>query len=120
MLYFLDVSSFSSQLLFTKILTYMSSGLLELCSGLLVPSLFLRFHLQTSSQPKSMREGNEPETFWDLLGEKSEYPKEKEMRKQIEEPHLFTCSYSSGNSKHLFAFAFYHLVLLFSSAMVQL
>lgn len=49
-----------------------------------------------------MREGNEPDTFWDLLGGKEEeYPKEKKMRKQIEEPHLFTCSCNSGNGKHL-------------------
>ncbi|KAL1195728.1 Villin-1 [Cardamine amara subsp. amara] len=53
------------------------------------------YFLDTSSQPISIREGNEPDTFWDLLGGKSEYPKEKEMRKQIEEPHLFTCSCSS-------------------------
>ncbi|XP_023640601.1 villin-1 isoform X1 [Capsella rubella] len=55
------------------------------------------YFLDTSCQPIYIREGNEPDTFWDLLGGKSEYPKEKEMRKQIEEPHLFTCSSSSGN-----------------------
>ncbi|XP_010414334.1 PREDICTED: villin-1-like isoform X1 [Camelina sativa] len=55
------------------------------------------YFLDASCQPIYIREGNEPDTFWDLLGGKSEYPKEKEMRKQIEEPHLFTCSCSSGN-----------------------
>lgn len=62
----------------------------------------------------STREGSEPDTFWDLLGGKAEYPKEKEMRKQIEEPHLFTFSSNSGNGKHLFAFAllYYCLVVL--------
>jgi hypothetical protein len=53
------------------------------------------YFLDTSCQPIYIREGNETDTFWNLLGGKSEYPKEKEMRKQIEEPHLFTCSCSS-------------------------
>lgn len=50
----------------------------------------------------SIKEGNEPHTFWDLLGEKAEYPKEKETKRQIEEAHLFTCSSNSGNGKSLF------------------
>lgn len=119
MLYFLDVSNFSSQLLYTELMPYFCFGLLGLCSVLLVKSLFLRFHLQTSLQPISIREGNEPDTFWDLLGGKSEYPKEKEMRKQIEEPHLFTCSWSSGNGKPLSIF-FFSSYIIGSSAMVQL
>ncbi|XP_024003732.1 villin-1 [Eutrema salsugineum] len=53
------------------------------------------YFLDSSWQPISMREGNEPDTFWDFLGGKAEYPKEKEMRKQIEEPRLLTCSWSS-------------------------
>jgi hypothetical protein len=77
------------------------------------------YFLDTSCQPIYIREGNETDTFWNLLGGKSEYPKEKEMRKQIEEPHLFTCSCSSGNGKYL-SISFYHLTLLFSSALVQL
>lgn len=64
----------------------------------------------------STREGTEPDTFWGLLGGKAEYPKEKEMRKQIEEPHLFTCSCHSGNGKHLFAFAFFHFIVVFCSS----
>ncbi|KAF8111225.1 hypothetical protein N665_0076s0212 [Sinapis alba] len=53
------------------------------------------YFIDSSRQPMSTREGSEPDTFWDLLGGKAEYPKEKEMRKQIEEPHLFTCSCNS-------------------------
>ncbi|XP_056846108.1 villin-1 isoform X2 [Raphanus sativus] len=53
------------------------------------------YFIDPSRQPMSTREGSEPDTFWDLLGGKAEYPKEKEMRKQIEEPHLFTFSSNS-------------------------
>ncbi|CAL9234875.1 unnamed protein product [Arabidopsis halleri] len=68
------------------------------------------YFLDTSCQPIYIREGNEPDTFWDLLGGKSEYPKEREMRKQIEEPHLFTCSCSSGNGKYLSVKEIYNFV----------
>ncbi|CAN8285439.1 unnamed protein product [Cochlearia groenlandica] len=53
------------------------------------------YFIDASRQPVSVREGNEPDLFWDLLGGKEEYPKEKETRRQIEEAHLFTCSFSS-------------------------
>nr|VDC70758.1 unnamed protein product [Brassica rapa] len=55
------------------------------------------YFLDPSRQPMTTREGSEPDTFWDLLGGKTEYPKEKETRKQVEEPRLFTCSCISGN-----------------------
>ena len=102
----------------------MPSGLLRVSYfsfRLLVTNMFLGFHLQPSRQPMSTREGSEPDTFWDLLGGKTEYPKEKETRKQVEEPRLFTCSCNSGNGKHLFEFVFFssYYILLFSY-MVQL
>ncbi|XVF19874.1 hypothetical protein REPUB_Repub11eG0148600 [Reevesia pubescens] len=45
-------------------------------------------------QPISVREGSEPDSFWSSLGGKTEYPREKEMKKFIEDPHLFkfTCT----------------------------
>ncbi|RDY13488.1 Villin-1, partial [Mucuna pruriens] len=39
--------------------------------------------------PVSVREGNEPDIFWDALGGKAEYPKGKEIQGFIEDPHLF-------------------------------
>ncbi|KAH0854555.1 hypothetical protein HID58_063721 [Brassica napus] len=42
-----------------------------------------QFKLLPSRQPMTTREGSEPDTFWDLLGGKTEYPKEKETRKQV-------------------------------------
>ncbi|XP_010521943.1 PREDICTED: villin-1 isoform X2 [Tarenaya hassleriana] len=57
------------------------------------------YFIDPSWQPISVREGSEPDTFWDLLGGKAEYPKEKETRRQVEEPHLFTCSCSSDDIK---------------------
>ncbi|XP_024981262.1 villin-1 isoform X1 [Cynara cardunculus var. scolymus] len=43
-------------------------------------------------QPILVREGNEPDVFWDALGGKTEYPKEKEIKGFIEDPHLFVCT----------------------------
>ncbi|XVF46731.1 hypothetical protein PTKIN_Ptkin03bG0051900 [Pterospermum kingtungense] len=45
-------------------------------------------------QPISLREGSEPDSFWSSLGGKTEYPREKEMKKFTEDPHLFkfTCT----------------------------
>ncbi|KAL9415799.1 hypothetical protein AB3S75_039068 [Citrus x aurantiifolia] len=47
-------------------------------------------------QPISVREGSEPEVFWNALGGKSEYPREKEIKGFIEDPHLFTCTLTEG------------------------
>ncbi|XP_071737928.1 villin-1-like isoform X2 [Rutidosis leptorrhynchoides] len=45
-------------------------------------------------QPILVREGSEPDIFWDALGGKTEYPKEKEVKRFIEDPHLFVCSFT--------------------------
>ncbi|KAF5188297.1 Villin-1 [Thalictrum thalictroides] len=54
---------------------------------------------QTTHQPTSVREGSEPDVFWSVLGGRTEYPKEKEMKSYVEFPHLFTCicKEASGN-----------------------
>ncbi|XP_039041546.1 LOW QUALITY PROTEIN: villin-1-like [Hibiscus syriacus] len=50
-------------------------------------------------QPISVREGSEPDSFWSSLGGKSEYPREKEMEKIIEDPYLFKFICSEGDFK---------------------
>nr|GMD69271.1 villin-1 isoform X1 [Ipomoea batatas] len=40
-------------------------------------------------QPVTVREGNEPDAFWDALGGKSEYSREKEIKTYMEDPQLF-------------------------------
>ncbi|MBA0565002.1 hypothetical protein Golob_009902 [Gossypium lobatum] len=47
-------------------------------------------------QPISVREGSEPDSFWSSLGGKTEYPREKEMKKFIEDPHLFKFTCTEG------------------------
>ncbi|XP_023732245.1 villin-1 [Lactuca sativa] len=44
-------------------------------------------------QPILVREGSEPDVFWETLGGKTEYPKEKDIKRFIEDPHLFVCTY---------------------------
>lgn len=43
-----------------------------------------------------MREGSEPDVFWNALGGKGEYPREKEIKGFTEDPHLFTCVSTEG------------------------
>ncbi|XP_048504657.1 villin-1 isoform X3 [Beta vulgaris subsp. vulgaris] len=50
-------------------------------------------------QPKSLREGGEPDEFWTALGGKAEYPREKEIKKHVEDPHLFVCNCSEDDFK---------------------
>ncbi|XP_021720685.1 villin-1-like isoform X1 [Chenopodium quinoa] len=57
-------------------------------------------------QPKSLREGGEPDEFWMALGGKSEYPREKEIRKHKEDPHLFVCNCSEDDFKVKEIFSF--------------
>ncbi|TKY47120.1 Villin-1 protein [Spatholobus suberectus] len=49
--------------------------------------------------PVSVREGNEPDIFWDALGGKSEYPKGKEIQGFIDDPHLFALKITRGDFK---------------------
>nr|GEY65307.1 villin-1 isoform X1 [Tanacetum cinerariifolium] len=41
-----------------------------------------------------VREGSGPDVFWDALGGKTEYSKEKEINRFVEDPHLFVCTYT--------------------------
>ncbi|XP_061361506.1 villin-4-like isoform X2 [Gastrolobium bilobum] len=50
-------------------------------------------------QCKPQKEGAESEQFWDLLGGKSEYPSQKIVRDDENDPHLFSCNFSEGNLK---------------------
>ncbi|XP_038901594.1 villin-1 isoform X1 [Benincasa hispida] len=50
-------------------------------------------------QPVSVREGSEPDLFWEILGGKSEYQKGKEVKGPIEDPHLFVLNISEGDFK---------------------
>ncbi|XP_057955773.1 villin-1 isoform X3 [Malania oleifera] len=50
-------------------------------------------------QPISVREGSEPDLFWDALGGKAEYSRGKETRGYMEDPHLFACTLVNGNFK---------------------
>jgi len=44
----------------------------------------------------SVREGNEPDVFWEALGGKAEYPKGKEIQGFIDDPHLFALKITKG------------------------
>ncbi|KAG5010432.1 hypothetical protein JHK82_019079 [Glycine max] len=46
--------------------------------------------------PVSVREGNEPDIFWDALGGKAEYPKGKEIQGFIDDSHLFALKIMKG------------------------
>ncbi|KAK4779797.1 hypothetical protein SAY87_015903 [Trapa incisa] len=50
-------------------------------------------------QPVSLREGCEPDEFWEALGGRSEYPKGKDTIKQMEDPHLFKVTLTDGDFK---------------------
>ncbi|XP_022948221.1 villin-1 isoform X1 [Cucurbita moschata] len=50
-------------------------------------------------QPVSVREGSEPDLFWEALGGKSEYQKGKEAKGPIEDPQLFVLNISEGDFK---------------------
>ncbi|KAI9073613.1 hypothetical protein K1719_044425 [Acacia pycnantha] len=54
--------------------------------------------LNPTWQPISVREGNEPDDFWDILGGKAEYPRAKEIQKYAEDPHLFVLNISGGKA----------------------
>ncbi|KAI4306619.1 hypothetical protein L6164_029880 [Bauhinia variegata] len=55
--------------------------------------------LNPTWQPISVREGNEPDSFWDAVGGKSEYPKGKEIQGYIEDLHLFVLDVKRGDIK---------------------
>ncbi|KAG8660147.1 hypothetical protein MANES_02G120200v8 [Manihot esculenta] len=50
-------------------------------------------------QPISVREGSEPDIFWEALGGKTEYPREQEIKQHIEDPHLFAFMFADGDFK---------------------
>ncbi|KAB1210699.1 Villin-1, partial [Morella rubra] len=47
-------------------------------------------------QPMSVREGSEHDIFWNALGGKAEYPREKELKGYVEDPHLFALNISEA------------------------
>lgn len=53
-----------------------------------------------------MREGNEPDIFWNVIGGKVDYPKEKVNKEPIEDPHLFACILEEGDFKGKEIFSF--------------
>ncbi|KAK9159050.1 hypothetical protein Scep_005624 [Stephania cephalantha] len=55
--------------------------------------------INSSSQPTSIREGSEPDVFWNVLRGKAEYSREKETKGYAENPHLFTYTSTEGNIK---------------------
>lgn len=63
--------------------------------------IFWWYHFQPTWQPISVREGSEPDIFWNALGGKTEYPREKEIRRHIEDPHLFTFTFIDGRQNTL-------------------
>ncbi|XP_059660858.1 villin-1 isoform X2 [Cornus florida] len=50
-------------------------------------------------QPVLVREGSEPDVFWNALSGKAEYPREKEIKGYREDPHLFSCTFTEGDFK---------------------
>ncbi|KAF3791311.1 Villin-1, partial [Nymphaea thermarum] len=46
-------------------------------------------HLNPKKQPIQVKEGSEPDIFWDAIGGKMDYPKEKDAKEFVEDPHLF-------------------------------
>ncbi|KAJ7959797.1 Villin-1 [Quillaja saponaria] len=55
--------------------------------------------LNPALQPVSVREGSEPDIFWNTLGGKAEYPREKEIQGYVEDPHMFALSITEGDLK---------------------
>lgn len=50
-------------------------------------------------QPMSVREGNEPDAFWNALGGVAEHPREKLFNGYTEDPNLFTCAIIENDLK---------------------
>uniref|UniRef100_A0A0D9WCY5 Gelsolin-like domain-containing protein n=1 Tax=Leersia perrieri TaxID=77586 RepID=A0A0D9WCY5_9ORYZ len=52
-------------------------------------------------------EGSEPDRFWEALGGRSEYSKEKHVKDWPADPHLFTCYFEQGlfKAKEVFSFS---------------
>lgn len=60
--------------------------------------------LQPEEPSKSQREGKELETFWEHLGEKSEYPSKKIPKDHEGDPHLFSCEFLNGTARSFVIF----------------
>ncbi|KAG8084730.1 hypothetical protein GUJ93_ZPchr0010g7803 [Zizania palustris] len=58
-------------------------------------------------QPLLVREGSEPDRFWEALGGRSEYSKEKHIKDWPADPHLYTCIFEQGlfKAKEVFSFS---------------
>ncbi|XP_020571122.1 villin-1 isoform X2 [Phalaenopsis equestris] len=59
----------------------------------------LRDQLNPLKHSTLVREGNEPDIFWNVIGGKADYPKEKVIKEHVEDPHLFACILDEGDFK---------------------
>ncbi|KAL0404642.1 UNVERIFIED_CONTAM: Villin-4 [Sesamum radiatum] len=55
--------------------------------------------IKPNMQCRVHKEGSESDQFWELLGEKTEYPSQKIARVAESDPHLFSCTLSNGDPK---------------------
>ncbi|XP_011069945.1 villin-4 [Sesamum indicum] len=55
--------------------------------------------IKPNMQCRVHKEGSESDQFWELLGEKTEYPSQKIARVAESDPHLFSCTLSKGDLK---------------------
>lgn len=62
--------------------------------------------LKPNLQCKAQKEGAEYDQFWELLGGKSEYQRQKIGRVAERDPHLFSCFFSNGDLKLIEIFNF--------------
>lgn len=53
--------------------------------------------IKPNLQSKTVKEGAESQQFWELLGDKTEYPSQKIARVAENDPHLFSCNFSKGD-----------------------
>eukprot|EP00249_Psilotum_nudum_P017143 c26180_g2_i1 orf=638-3619(+) len=56
-------------------------------------------YLKPGASVDILKEGTEPEVFWDILGGKEVYPSHREAKETAKDPHLFSCSYPKGQLK---------------------
>lgn len=61
-----------------------------------LPCEFSCIFWQPLKQSLLVREGSEPDRFWEALGGRSEYSKEKQVKDWPADPHLYTCHFEQG------------------------
>lgn len=79
--------------------------------------LYIKVPIVSTIQPdmhtKPQKEGAELEQFWDLLGEKSKYSSKKVGRVAESDPHLFSCSFSTGYRNDHLSITLCNIICLF-------